>query len=176
MKHVALLRGINVGGNHTVDMKQLKTAFESFGYENVSTYINSGNVFFESATDAKKHIAKINHALKKEFGFEIPIVIQDQKTILNIAKSVPVSWENDTNQKSDILFLFPDYDRKSSLSLIKVKEGIDTLIYIKGAIAWNVPREHYHKSGISKFIGSELYKNSTARNVNTLRKIAEKMK
>ncbi|TGN13385.1 DUF1697 domain-containing protein [Leptospira ilyithenensis] len=48
MKYIALLRGINVGGNRKVEMKKLRNLFESLGYINVSTYINSGNVIFES--------------------------------------------------------------------------------------------------------------------------------
>ena len=55
MKYVALLRGINVGGNNKVSMTELKTCLEEAGFENVSTYINSGNVLFESeANDAVK--------------------------------------------------------------------------------------------------------------------------
>jgi uncharacterized protein (DUF1697 family) len=48
MKYIALLRGINVGGGHRVEMKKLKVIFEECGGFNVSTYINSGNVIFES--------------------------------------------------------------------------------------------------------------------------------
>jgi uncharacterized protein (DUF1697 family) len=52
VRYIALLRGINVGGNKIVNMKSLKTLFESLGYINVSTYLNSGNVIFDS--DEKK--------------------------------------------------------------------------------------------------------------------------
>ena len=48
MKYVALLRGINVGGNNRVPMAELKLCFEKMGFNNVVTYINSGNVIFES--------------------------------------------------------------------------------------------------------------------------------
>ena len=48
MKFIALLRGINVGGNNKVSMSELKVIFEQAGMQNVSTYINSGNVIFES--------------------------------------------------------------------------------------------------------------------------------
>lgn len=47
-KYVALLRGINVGGNSKVEMSKLKKCFESFGYQNVFTYINSGNIIYDS--------------------------------------------------------------------------------------------------------------------------------
>ncbi|MEK9156965.1 MAG: DUF1697 domain-containing protein, partial [Patescibacteria group bacterium] len=57
MLSVALLRGINVGGNNKVDMKKLKAAFEALGFENVRTYINTGNVLFEHKKQSSKILA-----------------------------------------------------------------------------------------------------------------------
>ena len=54
MKYVALLRGINVGGKNKVDMKQLVSAMEKQGFDNVSTYINSGNIIFDSTDKESK--------------------------------------------------------------------------------------------------------------------------
>ncbi|NLL75142.1 MAG: DUF1697 domain-containing protein, partial [Erysipelothrix sp.] len=51
MKYVALLRGINVGGKNKVDMKELKALFIDLGYTEVQTYINSGNVIFDTNQD-----------------------------------------------------------------------------------------------------------------------------
>lgn len=176
MKYIALLRGINVGGNHKVEMKKLKAIFESMGYTDVSTYINSGNVFFTSSSNAKKDLLKIEQVLKKTFGFAIPVVVQDQKTIQNIAKAIPSKWKNDTDQKTDVLFLFKEFDKKISLNLLMRKKGIDSVIYIPGAIIWNIHRKDYSKSGMYKLIGTPLYKNATIRNVNSLRVFAERMK
>jgi len=53
MKYIALLKGINVGGNRKVEIKNLKSLFEKLGYKNVSTHINSGNVIFESIKEKK---------------------------------------------------------------------------------------------------------------------------
>jgi uncharacterized protein (DUF1697 family) len=64
MKYVALLRGINVGGNKKVDMKELKKVFESLGFENVSSYINSGNVIFDAQSPSEKGIEE---TLEKHF-------------------------------------------------------------------------------------------------------------
>ena len=52
MKYIALLRGINVGGKNKVEMPRLKTLFESLGYTDVHTYINSGNIIFTANSDA----------------------------------------------------------------------------------------------------------------------------
>lgn len=174
MQYLALLRGINVGGNCKVEMSRLKKTFEELGYENVKTYINSGNVLFESR---EKNIKAMNEAIEaqlhKVFKFEIKTVLRDAENILMLGKKVPAVWENGGDQKTDVLFLWEDYDSKDSLKLIEPKEGIDTLMYLPGAIVWNVDRKQLNKSGMKKFIGSKLYKNMTARNVNTLRKLAE---
>jgi hypothetical protein len=73
MKYIALLREINGGNIRRVEMKQLKILIESFGYANVLTYINSGNIIFESdiKQTALRKIIETN--LKREFGFDIPV-------------------------------------------------------------------------------------------------------
>ncbi len=63
-----------------------------------------------------------------------------------------------------------------SIHLIKINPEVDRLIYIDGAIIWNISRDEYKKSAMNKFIGSIIYKNMTARNVNTIRKLAEIIK
>lgn len=175
-KYLALLRGINVGGNHKVEMKKLRAVFEVAGFLNVMTYINSGNVIFESGrSDIEKILVALGAAIKREFKFEVPIVIRESGNIQKLAKMIPAEWKNDESQKTDILFLWLEFDNKKSLELIKKTVGVDNIAYIDGAIVWNIDRKNYNKSGMRKLIGTELYKNMTARNVNTTRKLAELM-
>lgn len=173
-KYVALLRGINVGGNKKVEMSKLKRCFEDLGYTNVSTYINSGNVIFEtSATKTEILSEKIEKTLKKKFGFEIKTLVVEGSLIKRVVKEVPASWKNDSEQKTDVLFLWKAFANKKSLDLLKITPKIDTLKYIDGAIVWNLKKENYSKSGMHDLIGTKIYKNMTARNINTTRKIAE---
>lgn len=169
MIYVALLRGINVGGNKKVEMSKLKKVFESLGFTNVTTYINSGNIIFESS---KKDFSQIETVLKKSFGFEIRVVIRDAKNIQKLCEKIPRELENSTEQKTDILFLWDEFDKKSTIGLIKINPKVDILQYVSGAIIWSVKRSDYSKSGMKKFIGTIVYKNMTARNVNTVRKLA----
>ena len=168
MKYVALLRGINVGGNNKVDMKLLKKAFEDLGYANVSTYINSGNVIFESSDI---DFSSVEKSIEKQFGFPVRVLIMNKKDLIKIAKDTPSEWQNDLDQRTDVLFLYKDYSSKKSLTLVNQKEGVDRLLYSSGAIIWNIKRKDYSKSGMKKFMGTEVYKNMTARNINTLRKL-----
>ena len=173
MTYVALLRGINVGGHKKVEMSKLKQAFEDAGYENVSTYINSGNVIFESKK--KVDTLSIEKMLEKVFGFEIFVVVRDVGNIQKLCKAIPVDWTNDDDQKTDICFLWDEYDNESSIGHLKLTAGVDRVKYIDGALVWNIHRKDYTKSGMHTFIGTPLYKHMTARNVNTVRKLGALM-
>jgi uncharacterized protein (DUF1697 family) len=175
-KYLALLRGINVGGKNKVEMKKLKTIFENVGFANVFTFINSGNVIFESKEkNNDKLITLIKSKLKKSFNFDVPLLIRDQFNIKKLAANIPPVWENNEKQRTDILFLWDEFDNRNSIKLIKQVNGVDNIIYCKGAIVWNINKTEYKRSGMNKFIGTTLYKNMTARNVNTVRKIANLM-
>lgn len=175
-KYLALFRGINVGGKHKVEMKRLKMVFEGAGFSNVVTYINSGNVIFESnESDADALILVIKKILKESFSFDIEVLIRKSSNITKLVKKIPSDWHNDGVQKTDVLFLWDDFDNKKSLSLIKRVDGIDRVLYISGAIVWNIKVKDWGRSGMSKFTTSELYKKMTARNVNTARKLGELM-
>lgn len=171
-KFVAFLRGINVGGNKKVEMSKLKKVFESLGFVNVSTYINSGNVIFQSS---RKDFSQIEIALEKSFGFEIKVIIRDVENIQKICEALSHEFQNDKEQKTDILFLWDEFDKKSTINLIEANPKVDNLQYISGAIIWSVQRSDYAKSGMKDFVGTKVYKNMTARNVNTVRKLAELM-
>jgi len=170
--YLALLRGINVGGNSKVEMVKLKTVFESLGYSNVSTYINSGNVIFDGGDKSPNALAQeIEAALHRDFGFLIKVVVRDSKSITKLASEIPATWKNDTDLKTDILFLWDDFCNKETLDLIWQNTDVDKLKYVDGAIVWSIARRDYSKSGMRKFIGTTVYKNMTARNVNTVCKL-----
>ena len=87
---VALLRGINVGGNSTVKMDELKKMFEDLGFTNVKTFLNSGNVIFESLPESLETlIHKIEDRLKQKFGFEIKVLLRTGEEIQTLIKREP---------------------------------------------------------------------------------------
>lgn len=172
MVYVALLRGINVGGNSKVDMKRLKEVFEKVGHTNVSTYINSGNVIFESLEENDETLVKkLETAVEKEFGFNIKIVVKSLKEIREIAEKLPDGWKNDLEMKTDVMFLWESVDNKKVLENLTIKPGLDNVIYVKGALLWMVKRDDITRSGMMRLAGTPLYKQMTIRNCNTLRKL-----
>lgn len=169
--YVALLRGINVGTKTQIDMKELKALFESAGFSQVRTYINSGNVLFESDLDPKTILQQAEAVIETRYGSRIPVLLRDAQTIAALCQAFPSEWTNDDIQRTDILFLSPEFDSASSIKLIRHDPSVDTLIYAHGSIAWHLDRVNVPKSGMKRFIGTPLYKAMTARNINTLRKL-----
>ncbi|MBN2837039.1 MAG: DUF1697 domain-containing protein [Candidatus Delongbacteria bacterium] len=173
MKYVALLRGINVGNSVKISMKELKELFETLGYTNVSTYINSGNVLFESVDTRKNITSEIQKSLLDKAKTEIKVLIKTKLEIIKIAQSIPIEWENNSDQKTDVAYLFDSIDNKKIIEELPIKKEYIQIKYVKGALIWNVNREHYNKSQLNKIISHKVYKNMTLRNVNTARRLAE---
>ncbi|MFX3635817.1 MAG: DUF1697 domain-containing protein [Candidatus Pristimantibacillus sp.] len=176
MVYVALLRGINVGGNNKIDMKLLKKYFEQAGMNNVVTYINSGNIIFTHNSRSKAKIAQIlEMSILENFSLQIKVLIFDFNDMKRIMSSLPEVWTNDDKMKGDVLFLWEDINNESVLDKLVIKPDVDTVIYVSGAILWSVSRQNVTRSGMTKIIGTDIYRKITVRNVNTTRKIYELM-
>jgi len=169
MKYIALLRGINVGNSKCIDMKTLKTLFEGLGYSEVLTYINSGNVQFNTNETQDKIEATIQRILKDSIGEDIKVLIKTKEQLRIIAEKIPDEWKNDEDQKTDVAYLFKSIDRKNIVDELPIKKEYIKVIYVEGALIWNVKRKDYNKSQLNKIVGQKIYKEMTVRNVNTAR-------
>ncbi|QQK79518.1 DUF1697 domain-containing protein [Salicibibacter cibi] len=176
MVYIALLRGINVGGKNKVDMKLLKQTFEKAEMNDVVTYINTGNIIFSCKGISKAELSSIlEEAIHYDFGLQIKVVVRSVDDVRRIINAIPDTWKNDKDSKSDVMFLWDEIDDESVLENVVIKPNIDTVKYVPGAILWSVEKKNVTKSGMSKIVGSKLYKQVTVRNVNTARKIYELM-
>ncbi|HEU4870897.1 MAG TPA: DUF1697 domain-containing protein, partial [Pyrinomonadaceae bacterium] len=87
---VALLRGVNVGGNNMISMKSLKESFETIGFTHVTTYINSGNVVFHAKeNDARKLERKIEHILSSDYQLDSKVVVRSLSEMEKLVKALP---------------------------------------------------------------------------------------
>ncbi|WP_073379670.1 DUF1697 domain-containing protein [Desulfofustis glycolicus] len=84
MEYIALLRGINVGNSVKIIMKELSDLFITLGYTNVSTYINSGNVFFKSTNTRKSITSDIEKGLFAISQSEIKVLVKTKSEIVHI--------------------------------------------------------------------------------------------
>jgi uncharacterized protein (DUF1697 family) len=169
LKYIALLRGINVGKTKRIEMKSLKELFEKMGFANVSTYINSGNIIFESQKPMKTIKYDIELNLINEMGYDIQTLIITNKELLKIVEKIPLAWVNDKNQRTDVAFLFSEVDSIKIIEELPIQKEYVDIRYTKGALYWNVHRDNYNKSHLNKLITHKLYQYMTIRNINTAR-------
>lgn len=181
MKYVALLRGINVGGNHRVPKVELKETLEGLGFRDVVIYINSGNAVFTS--DYEPSAADVRAALESHFGFSIPTLVLPGEKVQAIAAAIPSDWTNDSpvpgkvGQKSDVLYLFDDINTPDIIEQFGYKPEIETMVYVDGAVITNITRKNQSRGSLQKLVGNkELYALVTVRNINTAKKLAELVK
>ena len=156
-------------------MKQLVAAMSKAGFQEVSTYINSGNIFFSANYTKAKLTSKLEQLIKDEFGLFIKVLLRKKDSINELTRSIPTEWTNSSEMKCDVMFLWDKYNDESVLELLKIKLEIDEVKYVHGALIWKVDRKNITKSGMMKLVGTELYRNMTIRNCNTVRKIAERL-
>ena len=176
MTYVALLRGVNVGGTGTINMKELAAVFEAAGMTSVRTYINSGNVIFQSpAEDSADLTAMLEAAIEKRFGFAVRVLVRSRDEIAAIVAAISPDWTNDAVMRCDVFFLRPEADRPSVVDLLPHDPAIDDVRYVPGAVVHRVDRENVMKSKITRIVGTPLYKQMTIRNCNTARKLLELM-
>jgi len=176
MRYAALLRGINVGGNNKIEMSRLKASFERAGMRNVRTYLNTGNVAFESGAASRTELtAALESAIREDFSLAIPVLVRSAADVAAILAAVPAHWTNDERMRSEVMFLWDDVDAFDALARLPARPGIDTTIAAPGALLWSVDRGNVTRSGMSKLIGTELYARMTIRNLNTARKMYELM-
>lgn len=175
MVYVALLRGINVGGKSKVEMPRLKKTFEAAGCKDVLTYINTGNVIFSDSRAPKVLVPLLEQAIAKDFELQIRIVLRDIQNIRKLCKEIPASWTNDAQQKTDVMFLWEEIDTPSVMDKVVIKPKIESVLYIGGALVWNIGRENVTRGGGIKLIKTDLYRHMTIRNINTVRKLSELM-
>ena len=174
MKYVLLLRGINVGGKNKVAMSDLKDMISKLGYENVITYINSGNIIFES--NDKKEIVKekISHMLET-FPFSINKVILTQEEYLDEISNLPEWWSEELFRR-DVLFYSDKVDYSVMKERIKMMPLNDKMVHFgKRAVFWGKCNEkNYLSTSYHKLLMKEsFYKSITIRNARTFEKIIE---
>ena len=154
-------------------MEDLKASFEAMGFSNVQTYIQSGNVVFQSENKDKAAItAKIEKGLSKRFNFEAKVVVVSQKELAAIIKAAPEGFgQDDENFRYDVIFLKEPLTPKEAMQSVKVREGVDTAHAGKQALYFSRLISRASQSYLTKIIGLPVYQNMTIRNWNTTTKL-----
>jgi uncharacterized protein (DUF1697 family) len=174
MRYVALLRGINVGGRTLLKMAELKACVEALGLEEVSTYIASGNLLFESgATKAPRLETLIEEAIEKRFRLPVKVVVLDRAAYSRIVNAIPKGWVGDASLRVNIAFVRRGTDPKQVVRELQPDPSIEHVKAVAGAILWATKRDALNRSVMRKLIGGAAYKELTVRNLNTTLKLHE---
>lgn len=176
MEYVALLRGINVGGNNKVVMSELRAQIAAEGFGHVRTYINSGNLLFETAADASREdVAQtVEDILARHYDFPIRLALLTAQDYLAQLDELPDWWHGEVARR-DALFYTRGLDRHHVRERIEAMELGDEAVYFgEHAVFWGKFDEKsflktaYHK----RLLREDFYRQVTIRSGSTVEKIA----
>ena len=129
MRHILLLRGINVGGKNKVSMSDLEQLLLNAGFEDVASYINSGNVFFSSTQNRESFIPKITHLLKTGYDFSIPFALISKEEYLEERAALP-EWWNEKLARRDVLFFSLGLDKSEVFDFIAKAAFYNEIVHV----------------------------------------------
>lgn len=173
---VALLRGVNVGGNNIISMKSLKTSFEKLGFKDVSTYINSGNILFKTKErDARKFEKKIEAMLSRDYDLGCKVVVRSFPEMASLVENFPKHWNGDSDWKYNVIFLRHSIDSEKVIESLGPKPEIEKVVYYPGTLLWSARISDFSRTAMQKLSSQKLFQDMTVRNTNTTRKLYELM-
>lgn len=171
-KCIALLRGVNVSGKNKIKMVELKSALSMAGLQNVQTYIQSGNILFESNLSNDEAAQLISKIIKGKFGYDVPSLVVAQEMMKTVMASNPFIHKVDDEKKLYVCFLFDQPDEEGLQRLADTDTKGDEYI-INGSILYAC---YHHGMGKSKmdngFIEAKLKVTATIRNWRTVGMLA----
>ena len=171
--YVALLRGINVGGHRPLKMEDLRQMFAMLGFENVSTYIQSGNVIFDAPMqDQQKLSNQIKEQIADTFGYDVPVIIRTATELRTLFDNVP--FEEKEGWKGYITFLSGDPSEEKKQQLEAASSDIETFVVGDKVVYAFVDKQADEKPQFSaNFIQKQLEMSTTNRNLRSVQKILE---
>ena len=177
-KYIALLRGINVGGKNKVSMKELKELIEKSGYQEVSTYINSGNIVFSSEnTDIETLIKHFNSFILEHFKLDLSVMVISAEDLIEALSNAPDWWDADEESKHNTIFVIPPMTVDEVLREVgDAKPEYEKVSSYGKVIFWSAPLETFSRTRLSKVVGKSVYGSITIRNSNTAKKLMEMCK
>lgn len=173
MTHLALLRGINVSGHNMIKMEALKQMLENLGFQNVRTYIQSGNVFVDTDEENPSAVGfQIKQEIFRTFGHEVPVVVIAKKDLEDCFANNAYLKEKELDTKKLYVAFLSAVMKRDSINDLKISQfkpdeaALDgSRIYIKYAVGAGKTRLD------QKYIEKKLNVTATIRNWNTVTKL-----
>src|SRR5687768_7175448 len=176
MRYIALLRGINVGGNTMIRMSELRASFELLGLQNVVSYINSGNLAFDlkNLSGGDRAVAeKIEKAIKKDFDLNIQVMVREQASIADVLVNNPFNGKFESHKDMHVLFMKEEMPKDKQKELLE-KNNENEKFAIRGREIYAHLSRGVADSLLGKgFIEKRLKVPITARNWRTVEKLVD---
>ncbi|MPQ48255.1 DUF1697 domain-containing protein [Marinifilum sp. N1E240] len=172
-RYISLLRGINVGGKRKILMADLKALYTEMGFKNCVSYIQSGNVIFETQEHSNQELAKsIQEAISKKYGFDVPVIVRTKDEWEQSIKANPYAENCDT--ASLHLTFLSEVPNAELIKVAKDKDfSPDEFQIINHDVFLHIPGK-YHQTKISnQFFEKNLKVSATTRNWKTVMKLWE---
>ena len=177
-RYALLVRGINVGGKNKVVMAQLRQELTELGLEKVETYINSGNVFFNSIVPRTKLIENLQAFFEIHYPFIQSFSLLSQEDYEAELENLPDWWTKDLARK-DVLFYTESLDVDQVIKKVNSLELEDEVVHFgKLGIFWGkYSEESYYETAYHKYLlKMPFYRQITIRNAKTFDKIGQMLK
>lgn len=177
MKYLCLLRGVNVGGKNKVPMAELKAKLTDAGFEDVSSYINSGNIFVQSDKRPDEAGRKIESVIKDSFQLDselIKVCMLNGPALQKIVQQAPKGFGSKPDTyHSDVLFPMDGATSADIMTATQTHPEVDTAWEQNGVVYYRRLSALRTKSRLSRIMQNPVYKSTTIRNWNTTVKLLE---
>lgn len=174
-KYISLLRGINVSGQKKIKMDALSTLYESLGLKNVKTYIQSGNVIFESeGSNPAELVNLIENKIEQTFGFFVKVLIRSKEEIQKVLEKNPFYGERKEDiSKLHVTFLSEVPEHYSLKTLDKFINSTEEFFISGREIYLFCPNGYGRTKLTNNLFEKNLKVSATTRNLKTVNKLYE---
>jgi uncharacterized protein (DUF1697 family) len=168
-----MLRGINLGSSRRVPMADLRELLEEAGFENVETYVQSGNIALDSTAKPATLESRLAELIEERFGFEVPVVVRSGKQLVAIVEHDPFGGVADNPKRYQVSFLSKQLSAETVTQLQQLAHESERIaVHGREVYAW-------HPDGVARsklwnaLAGKGLGVTATARNWTTVCKLLE---
>lgn len=161
-----------MGGNNKVSMPLLKESFEKAGFEDVRTYINSGNVLFSACELSLEYLReKCEQLILDGFGLMVQTVVLSARDYESIVSRAPLWWNSNSEEKHNAIFVIPPLKSEELVSKTGFNPEYEKVYCCDSVIFWSASLKHFSKTKMSGISSMKEYGLVTVRNANTVLKI-----
>ena len=172
-QHIVLLRGINIGSRNRIAMPALRAALADAGFDDVRSYVQSGNIVLASSAKADAVAARVQRLIAKEFGLDIAVVVRTRAQLAKVVELNPLGKVAKNHKRYQVSFL----DARPTRDVIERVEA--AAVDDERVVAHGCEIYAWHPQGVARsklwalLAGKQLGTTATARNWTTVTKLLD---